>query len=632
MRAVDRELTDLLVRLRLDKRLEESVHVRERQVALRGEVADELRVVVLVAVRDVLELLDDWGRTENRDFRAGGEDLLDDLRVLRLELGEGHALVLAAVRRIVHAVGEDHPVGLLREDVLLEPREHLPAAVAAHAREDGLHVDAAVLQRLEDDVDVAPRLLRPHLRDRVSQERDRVAALDQRRLLLVFRHGVVEVLDGAVGTNLELVVELALLVPVPAREDELVGRDVQRQGLALVEDDLAVVVLVGDVHLALRRVRHSLEDEAVRVVAHVTVLVSAHHEMDAPLVRRVVEELVEVLADDAVVSVIVRAVVAHHDAELRLLPLVRLLQLAEPRDLLLQIGLVLLARGGRVVPLAVRVEDHVEDWALRDSVVVAGVGAGEEALPLAELAPVQVMVAAHEDGRLGVSPEPADVVHEAEGDVVERIAAEAVLDVVAEEEVEVGRRRAGALVHRIEHKARGAVEVGGEPRAVAVALRVERPERVDLASDRDLGVGRLETVHRVDEAVLVFGSRLQALEEEDVHVVRIVDETVARIPLADELLRALLAILDRSAAHDARDEADRHRVVAGVRQPRTVHRPREVHLPAHVRPGVGVLHRHGVELPVLVVLDAVSVQGERRARQRRRKSADQGLLHLPSSS
>ena len=223
MRAVDRELTDLLVRLRLDERLEESVHVRERQVALRGEVADELRVVVLVAVRDVLELLDDRGRTENRDFRAGGEDLLDDLRVLRLELGEGHALVLAAVRRIVHAVGEDHPVGLLREDVLLEPREHLPAAVAAHAREDGLHVDAAVLQRLEDDVDVAPRLLRPHLRDRVSQERDRVAALDQRRLLLVFRHGVVEVLDGAVGTNLELVVELALLVPVPAREDELVG-------------------------------------------------------------------------------------------------------------------------------------------------------------------------------------------------------------------------------------------------------------------------------------------------------------------------------------------------------------------------------------------------------------------------
>ena len=177
--AVDSELVPLpFRRVGLEKRLHVGVEVGKGEVAGRRlgaekvVVRDELFVVGVVGV-----FADHRGR-QHDDLHAGLRASVEDVGDVGAVVGQGHAV--CAMPDIVHAAGEGHELRLLVEDVALETAFHLRGFVARDPCRNLNGGDAGHLKSLHDEVDVADRLGVAKLRDRISEEGDLFALLDER--------------------------------------------------------------------------------------------------------------------------------------------------------------------------------------------------------------------------------------------------------------------------------------------------------------------------------------------------------------------------------------------------------------------------------------------------------------------
>ena len=129
----------------------------------------------------MLELLHlgllEHGRRQHDDLAVRRSALVEDLRDVFLVVLERHTLVPVVVPHVVDAAREGHHLRLAGENVPVEPRQHVVRLVPADA---GLHrVDVHPLEgeRAQNEVDVSVGASLPLLRNRVAEERKRVAVL-----------------------------------------------------------------------------------------------------------------------------------------------------------------------------------------------------------------------------------------------------------------------------------------------------------------------------------------------------------------------------------------------------------------------------------------------------------------------
>ena len=138
-----------------------------------GDLLDAGRVPADLAV---FRLAGRRGRRKQDGNGTGGLGLCDHLELVGIELFIRRIRVL--VPDVVDARADGDDVGIVRDDIGVEPSEHCGRLVTLHAHAVPGHIDAVRGEAPDDEIDVSVAIGHAVPGDRVTHEDERVAVLD----------------------------------------------------------------------------------------------------------------------------------------------------------------------------------------------------------------------------------------------------------------------------------------------------------------------------------------------------------------------------------------------------------------------------------------------------------------------
>ena len=174
--------------------------------------------------------------------------------------------------------------------------------------------------------------------------------------------------------------------------------------------------------------------------------------------------------------------------------------------------------------------------------------------------PPRVVIAADENRRFRRCPKTDDVVQDSAGDVETRLT-HRIFHVIPEEDIEVRVFAVRRLVDAVEVETQRAVGIRCHHHLVRSTFRIKRLEGIDLPAGHRVAVRRQVACRGGQESVFVFSGGCEAGEVERVHVLRVVNHAVSRLPPACPGFRPLDAVFDARGGGVPADERNRHRRV-----------------------------------------------------------------------